>query len=123
MTLEEQYIILMDAAGRVSDEWCREKFIQEADNVLIYINAQVLKNRQDFNALSVYCGSISSSEIPLLQDRFLTACADLSVYRLAIAWKTRAAKNDQSTVLAKRCSKASRRDVLLISRSRGKPLR
>ena len=53
MTLEEQYIILMDAAGRVSDEWCREKFIQEEDNVLIYINAQVLKNRQDFNALSV----------------------------------------------------------------------
>ena len=52
MTLEEQYITLMDAAGRVSDEWCREKFIQEADNVLMHINAQVLNNREEFNALS-----------------------------------------------------------------------
>ena len=53
MTLEEQYITLMDAAGRVSDEWCREKFIQEADNVLMHINAQVLNNREEFKALSL----------------------------------------------------------------------
>ena len=52
MTLEEQYITLMDAAGRVTDEWYREKFIQEADNVLLHINAQVLKNRQELNAMS-----------------------------------------------------------------------
>ena len=52
MTLEEQYITLIDAAERVSDEWCRKKFIVEADNVLMHINAQVLKNRQDFNAMS-----------------------------------------------------------------------
>ena len=52
MTLEEQYITLMDAAGRVSDEWCREKFIQEAGNVLLHLNAQVLKNRQELKALS-----------------------------------------------------------------------
>ena len=52
VTLEDQYIILMDAAGRVSDEWCREKFIQEADNILLHINAQVLKNRQVLNAMS-----------------------------------------------------------------------
>jgi len=31
----------------------REKFIQEADNVLMQINAQVLKNMKEFNALSV----------------------------------------------------------------------
>ena len=48
----------MDAAGRVSDEWCREKFIQEADNVLMHINAQVLNNREEFNALSVLGGSL-----------------------------------------------------------------
>ena len=53
MTLEEQYITLMDAAGRVTDQWVREKFIQEADNVLMHINAQVLKNMKEFNALSV----------------------------------------------------------------------
>ena len=35
-----------------SDEWCREKFIQEADNVLLHINAQVLKNRQELTAMS-----------------------------------------------------------------------
>ena len=52
MTLEEQYITLMDAAGRVTDEWCREKFIQEADNILMHINAQVLKKRQELNAIS-----------------------------------------------------------------------
>ena len=52
MTLEEQYITLMDAAGRVTDEWCREKFIQEADYVLLRLNAQVLKNRQELNAMS-----------------------------------------------------------------------
>ena len=52
VTLEDQYIILMDAAGRVSDEWCREKFIQEADNILMHINAQVLKNIQELNAMS-----------------------------------------------------------------------
>ena len=52
VTLEEQYITLMDAARRVSDEWCREKFIQEADSVLLHINAQVLKNRQELNAMS-----------------------------------------------------------------------
>ena len=52
MTLEEQYITLMDAAGRVADQWCRDKFIQEADNVLLHINAQVLKNRQELNAIS-----------------------------------------------------------------------
>ena len=53
MSLEEQYITLMDAAGRVSDEWCRDKFIQEADNILMHINAQVLKNRQELNSMSV----------------------------------------------------------------------
>jgi len=52
VTLEEQYITLMDAAGRVTDEWCLERFIQEADNVLLNINAQVLKNRQELNAMS-----------------------------------------------------------------------
>ena len=52
VTLEDQYITLMEAAGRVSDEWCREKFIQEADNVLMHINAQVLKNRQEFNSMA-----------------------------------------------------------------------
>ena len=52
VTLEDQYITLMEAAGRVPDEWCREKFIQEADNVLMHINAQVLKNRQDFNSMA-----------------------------------------------------------------------
>ena len=52
MTLEEQYITLMDAAGRVTDEWCREKFIQEADDVLMHINAQVLKNRKELNAMA-----------------------------------------------------------------------
>ena len=52
MTLEEQYLALMDAAGRVADQWCREKFIQEADNVLMHINAQVLKNRQELNAMA-----------------------------------------------------------------------
>ena len=53
MTLEEQHITLIDGAGRVTDQWCREKFIQEADNVLMQINAQVLKNMKEFNALSV----------------------------------------------------------------------
>ena len=52
MTLEEQYITLMDAAGRVTDQWLRDKFIQEADTVLMHINAQVLKNRQELNAMS-----------------------------------------------------------------------
>ena len=52
VTLEDQYITLMEAAGRVSDEWFRQKFIQEADNVLLNINAQVLKNRQELNAMS-----------------------------------------------------------------------
>tara|TARA_B100002051_G_scaffold256260_1_gene272624 strand:- start:378 stop:539 length:162 start_codon:yes stop_codon:yes gene_type:complete len=52
VTLEDQYITLMESAGRVSDEWCREKFIQEADNVLMHINVQVLKNRQEFNSMS-----------------------------------------------------------------------
>jgi len=52
VTLEEQYITLMDAAGRVTDQWYRDKFIQEADNVLLHINAQVLKNRQELNAIS-----------------------------------------------------------------------
>ena len=52
MTLEEQYITLMDAAERVTDEWCRERFIQEAENVLMHINAQVLKNRQELNAMA-----------------------------------------------------------------------
>ena len=52
VTLEDQYITLMNAAERVADQWCREKFIQEADNVLIHINAQVLKNRQELNTMS-----------------------------------------------------------------------
>ena len=52
MTLEEQYITLMDAAGWVSDEWYREKFIQEADNVLLQINAQILNNRQEFDSMA-----------------------------------------------------------------------
>ena len=52
MTLEEQYITLMDAAGWVSDEWYREKFIQEADNVLLQINAQILKNKQEFDSMA-----------------------------------------------------------------------
>ena len=43
---------LMDAAGRVSDEWFQGKFIQEVDNVLMHINVQVLKNRNEFNAMS-----------------------------------------------------------------------
>ena len=53
MALEEQYITLMDSAGRGTDQWCRDKFIQEVDTVLMYINAQVLKNRQELNAMSV----------------------------------------------------------------------
>ena len=52
MTLEEQYITLMDAAGWVSVEWYREKFIQEADNVLLQINAQILKNKQEFDSMA-----------------------------------------------------------------------
>ena len=51
MALEDQFVTLTDAAGRVTDEWCREKFIQEADNVLLHINAQVLKNRQELDDL------------------------------------------------------------------------
>ena len=51
MTLEEQYITLMEAAGRISDEWCREKFIEEADNVLLQINAQVLRNKRDVESV------------------------------------------------------------------------
>ena len=50
--LEDKYITLMEVNGRVSDKWCRGKFIQEADNVLILINAQVLKNRQVFNSMA-----------------------------------------------------------------------
>jgi hypothetical protein len=57
VTLEDQYITLMDAAERVSDEWCREKFIQEADNVLMRINSLVVKNRREFNPISTYAGS------------------------------------------------------------------
>lgn len=57
------------------------------------------------------------------QNGLLLACADKPAYRLARAWKIRAATSDQSTVLAKWCSKANRRDVLLISKSRGKALR
>ena len=52
MTLEEEYITLMDAAGWVADEWYREKFIQEADNVLLQINAQILKNKQEFDSMA-----------------------------------------------------------------------
>ena len=52
MTLEEEYITLMDAAGWVSDKWYREKFIQEADNVLLQINAQILKNKQEFDSMA-----------------------------------------------------------------------
>ena len=52
MCIRDRYITLMDAAGRVTDEWFREKFIQEADNVLMHINAQVLKNRQELNAMA-----------------------------------------------------------------------
>ena len=52
MTLEEQYVALMEAAGRISDEWCREKFIEEADNVLLQINAQVLKNKQEVDSVA-----------------------------------------------------------------------
>ena len=52
MTLEEEYITLMDAASWVSDEWYREKFVQEADNVLLQINAQILKNRQEFDSMA-----------------------------------------------------------------------
>ena len=52
MTLEEEYITLMDAAGWVPDEWCREKFIQEADNVLLQINAQILKNKKEFDSMA-----------------------------------------------------------------------
>ena len=52
MTLEEQYVTLMEAAERISDEWCREKFIEEADNVLLQINAQVLKNKQEVDSIA-----------------------------------------------------------------------
>ena len=52
MTLEEEYITLMDAAGWVPDKWYREKFIQEADNVLLQINAQILKNKQEFDSMA-----------------------------------------------------------------------
>ena len=52
MTLEEQYVTLMEAAGWISDEWCREKFIEEADNVLLQINAQVLKNKQEVDSIA-----------------------------------------------------------------------
>ena len=52
MSLEEQYITLMDAAGRASDEWCRDKFIQEADKVLMHINAQILRNKQEFKTMA-----------------------------------------------------------------------
>ena len=52
MTLEEEYITLMDAASWVSDEWYREKFVQEADNVLLQINAQILKNKQEFDSMA-----------------------------------------------------------------------
>ncbi|EAU73371.1 hypothetical protein RS9916_27709 [Synechococcus sp. RS9916] len=52
MTLEEQYVTLMEAAGRISDEWCREKFIEEADNVLLQINAQVLKNKREVDSIA-----------------------------------------------------------------------
>ncbi|AII48866.1 hypothetical protein KR52_06885 [Synechococcus sp. KORDI-52] len=52
MTLEEQYITLMNAAGRVPDEWCRDKFVQEADNVLMHIKKQSLSNEQDFKSMA-----------------------------------------------------------------------
>ena len=51
MTLEEQYNTLMEAAGRISDQWCRDKFIEEADSVLLQINAQVLKNKQEVESI------------------------------------------------------------------------
>ena len=57
MTLEDQYITLIEAAGRLSDEWCRDKYIQEADNVLTHINAQVLKNRHELNSMAAKGGS------------------------------------------------------------------
>ena len=66
----------MEAAGRVSDEWCREKFIQEADNVLMHINAQVLKNRQEFNSMSAQGGRRQRSEIQPVVRRVLIVCAD-----------------------------------------------
>ena len=80
MTLEEQYITLMDAAGRVTDQWCRDKFIQEADNVLMHINAQVMKNRQELNAMSAYGSCRSSSELSPSPDGLLMACVDELVY-------------------------------------------
>ena len=52
MTLEEQYTTLMNAACRVSDEWCRDKFVQEADNVLMHIKKQALSNEQDFKSMA-----------------------------------------------------------------------
>ena len=50
MTLEEQYLTLMDAAERAPDAWAHKKFVQEAENVLMLMNGQILQNKQDFNS-------------------------------------------------------------------------
>lgn len=49
MTLEEQYLTLMDAAERTPDAWAHKKFVQEAENVLMLMNGQILQNKQDCN--------------------------------------------------------------------------
>ena len=46
MTLEEQYETLMDAAERAPDQWSYDKFTQEAENVLLQMNAQILENKK-----------------------------------------------------------------------------
>jgi len=48
MTLEEQYETLMDAAERAPDQWSYDKFTQEAENVLLQMNAQILENKKQF---------------------------------------------------------------------------
>lgn len=50
MTLEEQYLTLMDAAERAPDAWAQKKFVQEAENVLMLMNGQILQNKQDFDS-------------------------------------------------------------------------
>ena len=50
MTLEEQYLTLMDAAERAPDAWAHKKLVQEAENVLMLMNGQILQNKQDFNS-------------------------------------------------------------------------
>jgi len=45
MTLEEQYEVLMNAAERAPDQWSHDKFTEEAENVLLLMMNQILKNK------------------------------------------------------------------------------